>query len=102
MWRCLTHWGRVTHLCINKLNIIGSANGLSPGWHQVIFWTNAGILSTEPLGTNFSEMFTFHLKKTCENAVCEMMTILSRAHVLSYEAYEDQHNEKKLCDAVPL
>ena len=27
----LTHWGRVTHMCIGKITIIGSDNGLSPG-----------------------------------------------------------------------
>ena len=26
----LTHWGRVTHICVDKLIIIGSDNGLSP------------------------------------------------------------------------
>ena len=26
----LTHWGRVTHTCVNKLTIIGSENGLAP------------------------------------------------------------------------
>ena len=31
-------------------------NGLSPHQSQVIIWTNAGILLTEPLGTNFSEI----------------------------------------------
>ena len=25
-----SHWGRVTHICVSKLNIIGSYNGLSP------------------------------------------------------------------------
>ena len=40
----LTHWGRVTHICISKLTIIGSDNGLSPGRRQAIIWTNAGIL----------------------------------------------------------
>ena len=41
-----THWGRVTHICVNKLAIIGSDNGLglSPGRRQAIIWTNAGIL----------------------------------------------------------
>ena len=53
----LTHWGRVTHICVSKLTIIGSNNGLSPGWHQAIIWTNAGMLLTGPLGTNFSEIF---------------------------------------------
>ena len=32
----LTHWGRVTHICVCKLTIIGSDNGLSPEWHQAI------------------------------------------------------------------
>ena len=41
---CLTHWGRVTHICVSKLTIIGSDNGLSPGRRQAIIWTNAGIL----------------------------------------------------------
>ena len=54
----LTHWGRVmqTHICVSKLSIIGSDNGLSPGRRQAIIWTNAGILVIEPLGTNFCEI----------------------------------------------
>ena len=62
-----THWGRVTHICVGNLNIIGSDNGLSPGWRQAIIWTNAGILLIWPLGTNFSEISidiqTFSCKK---------------------------------------
>ena len=52
---CLTHWGRVTHICVSKLAIIGSDNGLSPERRQAIIWTNAGLLLIGPLGTNFSE-----------------------------------------------
>ena len=52
----LTHWGRVTHICVSKLIAIGSDNGLSPGRRQAIIWTNAGILSIGPLETNFSEI----------------------------------------------
>ena len=52
---CLTHWGRVIHICLSKQTIIGSDNGLSPGQHQAIIWTNAGILLSATLGTNFSE-----------------------------------------------
>ena len=51
----ITHWGRVTHICVGKLTNIGSDNGLSPGRRQAIIWTNAGILLIGPLGTNFSE-----------------------------------------------
>ena len=63
----LTHWARVTHICFNKLTIIGSDNGLSPGRRQAIIWTNAGLLLTGSLGTKFSEILieihTFLFKK---------------------------------------
>ena len=63
----LTHWGRATHICVGKLTIIGSDNGLSPGRRQSIIWTSAGILLLGPLGTYFSEFFigiqTFSFKK---------------------------------------
>ena len=63
----LTHWGRVTHICVNKLTIIGSDNGLSPNRYQAIIWTNGGILLIRPLGTNFSEILieilTFSFKE---------------------------------------
>ena len=45
----------MTHICVNRLTIIGSDIGLSPGRRQAIIWTNAGILLIGPLGTNFSE-----------------------------------------------
>ena len=51
----LTHWGRVTHICVSDLTSIGSDNGLSPGRRQAIIRTNAGILLIGPLGTIFSE-----------------------------------------------
>ena len=41
-------WGRVTHICVGKLTIIVSDNGLSPGRRQAIIWTNAGILLIGP------------------------------------------------------
>ena len=44
----LTHWDRVTPICICKLIIIGSDNSLSPGGHQAILWTIAGILLIGP------------------------------------------------------
>ena len=63
----LTHWGRVTHICVVKLTIIDSDNGSSPGRCQAIIWTNAGILFIGPLRTNFSEIlaeiYTFSFKK---------------------------------------
>ena len=52
----LSPWGRVTHICVGDLTIIGSDIGLSPGRCPVNIWTNAGILFIVPLGTNFSEV----------------------------------------------
>ena len=52
----LTHWGRVTHICVTELTTIGSDNGLSPDRRQTIIWTNGGLSLIGPLGTNFSEI----------------------------------------------
>ena len=52
----IAHWGRVTHICVSKLTIIDSDNGLSPCRRQAIVWINAGILLIRPLATNFSEI----------------------------------------------
>ena len=37
----LTHWGQVTHICVSKLTIIGSDNGLLPGRCHAIIRTSA-------------------------------------------------------------
>ena len=76
----LTHWGRVTHVCVSKLTIIGS----DIGRRQAIIWTNAGILLIRTLWTNFSEILVeihsfWFSKKTFENVVCEMASIWSRS-----------------------
>ena len=64
----LSHWGRVTHMCVSEIIIIGSDDDLSPDRRQAIIWTNAGILLIGPLGTNFSEILieiqTFSFKKS--------------------------------------
>ena len=52
----LTHWGRVTHICVSRLTTIGSDNGLAPT--ILLIWM---------LGTKFSEILseihTFSFKK---------------------------------------
>ena len=45
----------MTHICVRKLTIIGSENGLSAGQRQAIIWTNAGLLSIGPLWTYLGE-----------------------------------------------
>ena len=85
----LTHWGRVTHICVSKLTIIGADNGLSPGRRQAIIWTNAGILLTGPLGTNVNEISIeihafsfkeFHLKMSSGKCrpFCLGLSVLTR------------------------
>ena len=63
----LTHWGRVTHICVSNLTIIGSDNGLSPGRRQAIIWTNDGILLIRTFRIHFSEIVseihTYSFKK---------------------------------------
>ena len=57
----------MTHICISRLTIIGSDNGLSTARRQTIIWTNAGILLIWSLGITFSEMlikiYTFSFRK---------------------------------------
>ena len=48
----------MTHIFVSKETTIGSDNGLVPSQHQVIIWTNAGILLTRTLKTNFSEILS--------------------------------------------
>ena len=73
----------MTHICVSKLTITGSDNGLSPGQHQAIILTNAGIMWIVPLGTNFSEillnqnLYIFIQENAFEN-VWKMAFILSR------------------------
>ena len=57
----------MTHICVSKITIIGSDNGLLPGWCQAIIWFSVGISLIGPLGTNCSENlienYTFSLNK---------------------------------------
>ena len=66
-WYTLTHWGRVTHICVGQLITIVSYNGLSPHRRQAIIWNNDQILLVGPVGRNFSEIlieiYTFSFKK---------------------------------------
>ena len=63
----LTLWGRVTHMRVSKLIIIGSDNGLSPSHRQAIIWNNDGILLNGPSRTNLNdisiEIYAFSFKK---------------------------------------
>ena len=72
-------------MCVGKLTIIGSDNGLLPGRRQVIIWTNAVILLIVPLGTNFNEILSKIYTNACENGV-NMAAILSRPQCVNLPA----------------
>ena len=52
----LIYWGRVTHICVGNVTIIGSDKDLPPGRRQAIIWSNAGLLLIELIGTNLREI----------------------------------------------
>ena len=80
----LTHWGRVTHICVGNLTIIGSDNGLSPDRRQAITWTNVGISLIGPLGTNFSEMLIEMHVFSFKKIHWKMAAILSRPQCVNF------------------
>ena len=102
----LTYWGRVMYICVNKLAIIGSDNGLSPGRCRAIIWTNDGILLIWPLRTNFSEIlgeiYTFSFRKMrFKMSSAKWPPFCLGLNVLNF----DQHNHiafQKDCKHKPL
>ena len=83
----LTHWDRVTHICVGKLTNIGSDNGLSPGRRQAIIWTNAGILFIGLLGTNFSEFLILILTFSFNKMHLKMSSAKWRPFCLGLNVY---------------
>ena len=81
----LTHWSRVTHICVNELTIIGSDNGLSPGRcrRQAIISTNDKILLIGTWGAKKTcilnqTSYVFIHENAFENVVWKKATILFR------------------------
>ena len=101
-WFCLTHWGRVTLICVGNVTITGSDNGLSPGRRQAITWTNVGILLIEPLGTNLNEMLieihTFSFKKIqLKMSSGKWRQFWPGLNVLKYKSYIWHHGSTPIC-----
>ena len=80
------YWGRVTHICVSKLPIIGE--------RQAIIWTSAGILLIGPLGTNSSEIliaiYTFSFKQRH----FKMSSVKSRPSCLGHNELKRQPSVK--------
>ena len=65
----LTHWGRVTHICVDNLSIIGSDNG-----SNIVNWT----LRNNLHGNLNQNSCVFIHENAFENVVWKMVAILSR------------------------
>ena len=80
----LTHWGRVTHICVGKLTIIGSDNDLSPSQAAPSHylnqcWNIVNLTLGNKLQWNFNRNWNILIPENAfEYIVCEMASILSR------------------------
>ena len=70
----LTRWGRVTHICVGNLTIIGSENGLSSPGRNIVDWTPRNILQWNVNRNSY----IFIQVNPFENVVGKMAAILSR------------------------
>ena len=85
----LNHWGRVTHICVSELTIIGSNNGLLPERHQAIIWTNAGILLIGQTSMKFQSQFKhFHSRKCIWRCRLRNGVHLSRPQCVNWCPFE--------------
>ena len=99
--RHVVNW--VTHICISKLTITGSDNGLSPDWRQAITRTNAGMWLIRPLGTNLSEILIriqiFSFKKIpLKMASAKWRPFLSRPQCVNNKTVNDT---EAICNHIP-
>ena len=97
----LTHWGRVTHIFVSNLTIIGSDNGLLPCRHpshylnqswNIIDWSLRNILQWN-LNQN---SYIFIQENAFENVVCKMASILSRPQWVKM-SYHNSPIDKHVC-----
>ena len=73
----------MTHICVGKLAIIGSDNGLSPIRSQAITWTNASLLSIGLPRTYFSEIWIWILSFSFKKMQLKMSSAKWRPFCLS-------------------
>ena len=82
-WQVLTHWGRVTHICVSQLTIIGSDNGLvawpAPSHYLNQCWNIVNKTLRNKLQWIFSRNYNISIQENVfESVVCEKAAILSR------------------------
>ena len=80
--KALNRWGRVMHICVSNLTIIGSDNGLSPDRRQALTWTNAEFIVNwthrNKLQSNLNSNSNIFIQENAfENVICQMVAIFS-------------------------
>ena len=81
----LSHWGRVTHMCVSALTSIGSDNGLA--W-DIVDW-----VLRNKLQWKFNRNSYFSWKKVFENVVWNIVPILSRAQCVNRISNSMRYNK---------
>ena len=78
----LTHWGRVTHICVGKLTIIGSDNGVAwtaPSHYLNQCWIIVNWTLRNKLQWNLNRNSHIFIQENAfESVVCETAAILSQ------------------------
>ena len=84
----LTHWGRVMHICVGNLTIIGSDNGLrlpTPSHYQNQCWIIVNWTLRNKLQWNLNRNSNIFIQENAfESVVCETAAILSRPQCVNY------------------
>ena len=91
----LTHSGRVTHICVGNLTIIGSDNDLSPlsapSHYLKRCWNIVNWTFRNELQWNFNRNSNIFIQEIAfENVFCKMAYILSRprwVNIYTYRSY---------------
>ena len=83
----LTHWGQVTHICVSKLTITGSDDGLSqPNHYLNQCWNIVNWTLTNKLQWNVNRnSYIFIQENVSKNVVCKMADMLSQPQCVKGE-----------------
>ena len=85
----LTHWGRVTHICVSKPPTIGSDNGLV-AWSALSHylnqcWNIVNLTLMNKLQWNFNRNCNIFIQENVfASVVCEMAVMLSRPQCVNW------------------
>ena len=79
----LNHWGRVTHICVRNLTIIGSDNVLSPSHYLNQCWNIVNWTLRNKLQWN---SYIFVEENAFQNVIWKMTAILSRPQYVNTQS----------------